>query len=220
MLIKKFLKLFLGNNNIVEPYFTEIFRNCVLSNQSMTSNISFDYYYLIIKKLVKRMLDIEQTEEFKEYTNEFQNPSCHMLYTILTELICLDLVTGPNEVFQSHSLSIFELFFVSRFTSVHKYPIDSKELVYWINAAGLIISNLPEAHWYCIYERLAIIMKTNDLLNSKNLSGHHTSSKLFDHFDLLLAEQKNCFDEVTLVIALFHSIWCHASTNHFQYFVK
>ncbi len=204
----------------MEPYFTDIFRNCVLSNQPMTSHINSDYYYLLIQKLVRRMMDREQAEEFKEYSNEFQNPSCQMLYTILTELICLDLVTASSDATLSHSSSIFELFFASRFTAPQMYPIESKELVYWINAAGLIISNLPESSWYSIYERLASIMKTHGLLNATNPSGHQTSSKLFDHFDLYLAEEKDCFDEVTLIIALFHSIWCHSSTNHFQYFVK
>jgi hypothetical protein len=63
-------------------------------------------------------------------------------------------------------------------------------------------------------------MKTHSLLNSTDPAGHHTNSKLFDHFDLNLAEEKNCFDEVTLMIALFHSIWCHSNANHFQYFAK
>ena len=181
--------------------------------------INSDYFYILIQKLVKRMVEINQTEEFKEYSNEFQNPSCHMLYTILTELICLDLFT-PSELSFSHSSSILDLFFASRFKAPQKYPIEMKELVYWINAAGLIISNLPEPYWHSIYERLAKIMKTHNLLNSNDSSGHHTSSKLFDHFDIQLAEEKNCFDEITLIIALFHSIWCHSSANHFQYFVK
>lgn len=45
-------------------------------------------------------------------------------------------------------------------------------------------------------------------------------SNLLDSFDLYLADEKGCFNEVSLIIGLFHSIWCHSSANHFQYFVK
>lgn len=173
-------------------------------------------------KIFSRMLDINQVEEFREYSSEFQNPSCLLLYTILIELICLELFWEGDSIAFSHSIctSIFDLFFTSRFVAPQKYPIDNNQLVYWINAAGLMISNLPEPYWHSIYERLANIMKSHSLLNSRDPNGHHTSAKLYAHFDLLLAEEKNCFDDITLIIALFHSIWCHSSANHFQYFVK
>lgn len=166
------------------------------------------------------MLDTNQHEEFIEYANEFRNPSCQLLYTILCELISLELFSNdPLTLSRGICTSIFDLFFTSCFRN-QGYTIDQKEFVYWINASGLVISNLPEPYWYSIYERLANIMKTNALLNSTDSTGDHTNSKLFDHFDLFLAEEKNCFDEVTLIIALFHSIWCHSNANHFQYFVK
>lgn len=64
-------------------------------------------------------------------------------------------------------------------------------------------------------------MKTDELLNSVDLIENNSNSTfLLDHFDLYLAEEKNCFNKVTLVVTLFHSIWCHSSANHFQYFVK
>lgn len=47
-----------------------------------------------------------------------------------------------------------------------------------------------------------------------------SESNLLDSFDLYLADEKNCFNQVTLIIALFHSVWCHSNANHFQYFVK
>lgn len=207
------------NKDISSPMFTDIFRNCILSNQPLPA-INADYYFHLIQKLVKRMLDTNQATEFSEYSSEFQNPSSHLLYTILCELICLELYTNDSLAFtRTISTSIFDLFFANCF-SVRTSLIDKNELVYWINGAGLIISNLPESYWHSIYEHMASIMKTHTLLNSNDPSHHHASSKLFDHFDLFLAEEKNCFDEITLTIALFHSIWCHSSANHFQYFVK
>jgi len=107
---------------------------------------------------------------------------------------------------------------MNRFSNHCIYAIDKKEFIYWVNAAGLIISNLPETYWQPIYERLEDIMKNHALLN--NTEPQLQSAKLFDHFDLFLAEEKGCFNEVTLIIVLFHSIWCHSSVNQFQYFVK
>ena len=35
-----------------------------------------------------------------------------------------------------------------------------------------------------------------------------SESNLLDSFDLYLADEKNCFNQVTLIIALFHSVCC------------
>ena len=48
------------------------------------------------------------------------------------------------------------------------FLIEKREYVYWINAAGIIIANLPETYWHPVYELLADIMKTDELLNSIN----------------------------------------------------
>ena len=163
------------------------------------------------------MLDKEQMSEFNEYKGEFQNPSCYLLYTNLCELICLELYSNdPISLSRSICPSLIDLFFANRFSkSIGSHPIESDEFVYWINAAGLLIANLPESYWSPIYERIADMMQTHPLLNSVEFN-----INLFDHFDICLAEEKHCFDEVTLIIAIFHSIWCHSSANHFQYFIK
>ena len=43
---------------------------------------------------------------------------------------------------------------------------------------------------------------------------------LLEHFDLLIADEKNIFNKATLIVTLFHSIWCHSSANHYYYFIK
>ncbi len=96
--------------------------------------------------------------------------------------------------------------------------IEKKEYVYWINAAGIIIANLPEPYWYPVYELLAEIMKTDELLNSVNPL--NDANFLLEHFDLFLADEKNILSPATLIVTIFHSIWCHSSANHFYYFIK
>ena len=97
--------------------------------------------------------------------------------------------------------------------------IDRKEYVYWINAAGIIIANLPEPYWYPVYELLAEIMKTDELLNSTE-PPKDDANFLLEHFDLFLADEKSIVTPATLIVTLFHSIWCHSSANHFYYFIK
>jgi mediator of RNA polymerase II transcription subunit 23 len=104
------------------------------------------------------------------------------------------------------------------------FVIERKEYVYWINAAGIIIANLPEPYWYPVYELLAETMKTDELLNSTTTTTatetNQDANFLLEHFDLFLADEKNILTPVTLVVTLFHSIWCHSSANHFYYFIK
>jgi hypothetical protein len=90
------------------------------------------------------MLDIDQINEFDESKSEFQNPSCDLLYKILCELTSLELfATDSLDFSRTICSNIFELFFMNRFSN-QAYLIEKKEFVYWINAAGLIIANLPE----------------------------------------------------------------------------
>lgn len=214
-------KFKIANNNSANsiPLFSDTFNYAIQSNQALPA-LDTDYYYHLIQRLVDRMLDTKQTSDFIEYLNEFQNPSCHLLYANLCELTCLSVYSSDPQCSQNICTGIFNMFFSSRLSKNAAYPIESAQLVYWINAAGLIIANLPEPYWYSVYNKLTEIMKGHSLLNASDSTGDHTSSKLFDHFDFNLAEEKGCFDEVTLIVALFHSIWCHSNANHFQYFAK
>jgi hypothetical protein len=108
------------------------------------------------------------------------------------------------------------LFFISRFGD-GKFKIDKSEFVYWANAGGALIANLPDSYWQPIYDTLAEVMRTDELLNSDlPIDGN----VLFDQLDLNLADEKGCFNRLTLITTLIHSVWSHSNANHFQYFVK
>ena len=110
------------------------------------------------------------------------------------------------------------MFFFSSINKDCPFFIERKEYVYWINAAGIIIANLPEPYWHPIYELLADTMKTDELLNATEPL--REANFLLEHFDLFLADEKSILTPATLVVTLFHSIWCHSSANHFYYFIK
>jgi mediator of RNA polymerase II transcription subunit 23 len=84
----------------------------------------------------------------------------------------------------------------------------------------LKINFLKDSYWQPIYERIAQVMLSHPSLNQTSEPSETDPNNLLDSFDLYLADEKSCFNEVSLIIALFHSIWCHSSANHFQYFVK
>jgi mediator of RNA polymerase II transcription subunit 23 len=176
-----------------------------------------NYYYNLIRRLINRMLDKElASNEFKVFRSEFQNPSCHLLYTSLCELISLELFSSdPAAYSRSICSRIVDMFFTSRFGN-GQFRIDKDHFVYWTNAAGTLIANLPDSYWQPIYETLAEVMKTDELLNSTS-SGQFV---LFDQLDLYLADEKGCFNRLTLITTIMHSVWTHSSANHFQYFAK
>jgi len=84
-----------------------------------------------------------------------------------------------------------------------------------------IILIIKDTFWHPIYELLSEVMKTDELLNyNQEPTEERNLAILLDNFDFYLANNKNCFNKLTLLLTLFHSIWCHSSANHFQYFTS
>lgn len=80
---------------------------------NISNVINIDYYYTLIQRLVIRMLDKDQSLEFNKSKSEFQNPSCHMLYMTLCELMSLELFAhDPDTFIKSICPNIVDMFFV------------------------------------------------------------------------------------------------------------
>ncbi|RNA27996.1 mediator of RNA polymerase II transcription subunit 23 isoform X2 [Brachionus plicatilis] len=89
-----------------------------LNNPDISIRIDYNYYYGLIQRL---------------------NPSCHMLYETLCELISLELFSADPATFtQNVSTNIITMFFIGKFNDP-QYHIDDKEFDYWLNAAGNIL---------------------------------------------------------------------------------
>jgi hypothetical protein len=71
-----------------------------------------------------------------------------------------------------------------------------------------------ESYWSSIYQYLLQALQQNEILNATNIHN------LLDYFDLYLAAEKQCINQITILIALFHAILTHSNAIHFQYFVK
>lgn len=70
------------------------------------------------------MLDKDPNAEFNRCKSEFQNPSCHMLYMILSELISLELFTDNPSVFiKSVCTNLVDMFFVGYVFNSYKMTL-------------------------------------------------------------------------------------------------
>lgn len=88
-----------------------------MSQGDISSIINIDYYYGLIQRLVNRMLDksfnSNCSNDLQKCKCEFQNPSCHMLYMTLCEIMSLELFTDQPETFvKTFCSNIVDMFFV------------------------------------------------------------------------------------------------------------
>lgn len=202
----------------------------ISSDQDISYILDLNYFYTLMDRLINRMSDrgLTASTEFRVFKSEFQNPSCHLLYVTLCELMCLDLFAiDPLAVNKSICTRLIEVLSVSRLGGESSLLtiVEKQEFVYWTNAAGLIIGNLPEAYWQPIYEILIDVTKPSQLFRqfgdeTDKLGDEGKDDKEFYELDLYLADEHDCFTQLTLVITLFHAIWCHANANHIHYFAK
>lgn len=78
----------------------------------ITPNINTHYFYILIQRFVKRMLDQDFSIEFNSFKSEYQNPSCHLFYITLCELLCLELFAKhPKTLASNIGSDIIKMFF-------------------------------------------------------------------------------------------------------------
>jgi hypothetical protein len=102
------------------PIFQEYITNMEMNTQmnmtnipDITPNINTNYFYTLIKRFVKRMLDQDFSIEFNSFKSEYQNPSCHLFYITLCELLCLELFSQDSKTLASNICSnLINMFFI------------------------------------------------------------------------------------------------------------
>jgi hypothetical protein len=76
-------------------------------------NINTHYFFILIQRFVKRMLDQDFSIEFNSFKSEYQNPSCHLFYITLCELLCLELFAHDPKTLASNMCSnLINMFFI------------------------------------------------------------------------------------------------------------
>ena len=90
------------------------------------------------------------------------------------------------------------------------YLIPPEELASWINAIGLIISNLPEAFWDGLYSKLVQALK------SQPLSQWTLPQTPFQLLNFDEVRERNEPNQLCLLLALAHSILHHSGFSQIQ----
>ena len=98
--------------------------------------------------------------------NEFPNVGAHALY-----VTCVEIMTIPMDP------AVIGANLVDVILAAHSHIVPTDKLPEWINAVGLILSNLPESYWEGLHIRIA------EALSSAPLSGWDlplTPEQVFD----------------------------------------
>ena len=155
-----------------------------------------EYYHRLVSRLVTAMDPTTNVFPRMDWRfNEFPNESSHCLYVTCVELMTLpDKPSNVGEmvidvILQSHS------------------HISPDRLPDYINAVGLILSNLPEAYWAGLHSKLEAALASSVL---KAWSLPFSTTQVFD-----FTEVHNLKTDPTLayLLAVSHATWHHSGFN-------
>lgn len=183
-----------ANWALTEPY-QKHYIQYQLPDQPISNEILWNPDITYYINLVKRLIDtIDGKNMFPGVDwrfNEFPNQSCHALYVTCVEL--LGLPAGPTVV----ANNIIDVI-IKGYTMIPQNQIHS-----WTNAIGLIMSNLPEAYWCVIYDRL------EEILRQPSMVEWPCRHSPFDMFNYSTVRDAMLEKNFVLVLAIAHSIFHH-----------
>eukprot|EP00095_Tigriopus_kingsejongensis_P000827 maker-scaffold63_size435493-snap-gene-2.13 protein:Tk00827 transcript:maker-scaffold63_size435493-snap-gene-2.13-mRNA-1 annotation:"mediator of rna polymerase ii transcription subunit 23" len=159
---------------------------------------SKEYYLRLVGRLTHSIQGKHPFPTMDWRFNEFPNEGAHALYCTCVEI--MGIPGDPSQVGASLWDVVLE--------SSHLIPVD--QLPDWINSIGLIMSNLPEAFWEGMYQRLV------EAISSAPLSQWTLPQNPFQMFDFESAMDSIGPSRLNLLLALSHSVFHHAGFNQIQ----
>ncbi|TRY72734.1 hypothetical protein TCAL_11188 [Tigriopus californicus] len=154
-----------------------------------------DYYLRLVGRLTHTIQGKHPFPTLDWRFNEFPNEGAHALYCT-----CVEIMGIPGEPTQVGA-SLMDVVLES------SHAIPPGELPDWINSIGVILSNLPEAFWNGLYQRLV------GAITSAPLTQWNLPQNPFQVFDY---DDANGPTRLNLLLALAHSVFHHAGFNHIQ----
>uniref|UniRef100_A0A7G3ABS6 Mediator of RNA polymerase II transcription subunit 23 n=1 Tax=Lutzomyia longipalpis TaxID=7200 RepID=A0A7G3ABS6_LUTLO len=149
-------------------------------------------YYI---SLIRRLIDTIDGKHIFYSTdwrfNEFPNPAAHALYVTCVELLALPV--SPQRVANSLMNVICRGYTVIPPSQIHS----------WINAFGLIMSNLPESYWSSIYDRL------REVLQSHHMTEWKLRYSSFDMFNFKTTQYAMLDKTYVFMLAMAQSVFHH-----------
>ena len=128
--------------------------------------------------------------------NEFPNVGAHALY-----VTCVEIMTIPMDP------AVIGANLVDVILAAHSHIVPTDKLPEWINAVGLILSNLPESYWEGLHIRIA------EALSSAPLSGWDLPLTPEQVFDFQEVHNIKTDTKLSYLLAVSHAVWHHAGFN-------
>lgn len=155
-----------------------------------------DYYYNIVGRMVTALDPYTPAFPRMDWRfNEFPNEGTHAMY-----VSCVELMVLPVEphVVGEHLVDVI--------MNNHPYiPLD--KLPEWINAVGILLSNLPEVYHQGMHNKIVKMMQIEPLSNWK-LNTTPTEAFDFNSVHCLKTDPSLAY-----LLAVVHSTWHHAGFN-------
>ncbi len=169
------------------------------------------YYIRLVSRLTHALQGRRPFPAMDWRFNEFPNEGAHATYATCVEV--MGLPGKPHEV----GAALLDVVLQS------SYLIPRGELPDWINAIGIIISNLPEAYWEGLYGRLVSAISTPPL---SQWSAGGTASSAPNPFKVFsFTEAREVFQRcsgtggssaLSLLLAVGHSVFHHCGFTQIQ----
>ncbi|XP_059618578.1 mediator of RNA polymerase II transcription subunit 23 [Phlebotomus argentipes] len=149
------------------------------------------YYISLLRRLIETIdgKHVFYTTDWR--FNEFPNPAAHALYVTCVELLALP--ANPQRVANSLMDVICRGYTVIPPSQIHS----------WINAFGLVISNLPESYWSVMYDRL------RDVLQSHHMKEWKLRYSPFDMFNFKTTQHAMLDKTYVFMLAMAQSVFHH-----------
>ena len=156
-----------------------------------------DYFHRLTARLVSALHPTQPSNIFPRMDwrfKEFPNEGTHCLYVTCVELMTLPdkpVVVGEqliDVILQGHS------------------HIPPDQLPDWLNALGLLLSNLPESYWGGLHAKIEAALLSSDLAAS-SLS---QPGQLLDFTEIHNLQTNT---GLAYLLAITHSVWHHSGFN-------
>jgi mediator of RNA polymerase II transcription subunit 23 len=134
--------------------------------------------------------------------NEFPNEGAHAMYVTCVEI--MGLPGRPHEVGAALLDVVLEC----------SHVIPREELPDWINAIGILISNLPEAYWEGLYNKLVTALNMPPL--SQWTATQVNPFKVFNFSEVHEVLHRSGPSYLSYLLALGHSVFHHSGFTQIQ----
>ena len=176
---------------------TEKYLSCAAADtEQLGWKPGIEYYHRLVCRLVAALDPTCNVFPRMDWRfNEFPNESSHCLY-----VTCVELMTLPEK-----PAAVGEML-IEVILQSHSH-IGPAKLPDWINAAGLLLSNLPEAYWAGLHAKLEQALASPSLAQWSHPA---TPTQVFD-----FTEVHNLKTEPGLayLLAVAHASWHHSGFN-------